>query len=139
MKYWGLLAVCTFAGAARAQSVQRPTPRGDTTTLSGVFTAAQAARGKNVYAGSCRSCHAPVSHTGQTFERWWLGKKLSELFTFIATLWPKNDPGSLAPEDVADVVAYLLEMNALPAGTRELSAHADSLNRYRIEVKTRKP
>ena len=139
MKYWGLLAVCTIAGAARAQSVQKPKAGGDTTTLSGVYTAAQAARGKNVYAGSCRSCHAPESHTGQTFETWWQGKKLSELFTFIATQMPKHDPGSLAREDVADVVAYLLEMNALPAGTRELSPHADSLNRYRIEVKNRKP
>ena len=33
---------------------------------------------------------------------------------------PKNDPGSLAPEDVADVVAYLLKMNAMPVGKDEL-------------------
>src|ERR671932_831940 len=89
----------------------------------------------NVYAGPCRSCHAPQSHTGETFERWWRGKQLSELFTFVATRMPKNDPGSLPPEDVADVVAYLLEINAMPPGKRELHPDADSLREYRIELK----
>ena len=41
-------------------------------------------------------------------------------FTFVATKMPKNDPGSLAPEDVADVVAYLLQMNKMPTGKSEL-------------------
>jgi hypothetical protein len=48
---------------------------------------------------------------------------------------PKNDPGSLAPEDVADVVAYLLKMNALPVGPNEIYPDADSLKKFRIEVK----
>jgi hypothetical protein len=50
---------------------------------------------------------------------------------------PKNDPGSLAPEDAADVVAYLLQMNAIPAGKRELPPVADSLTPYRIEMKAK--
>jgi S-disulfanyl-L-cysteine oxidoreductase SoxD len=128
MKWYGLLAICAVAGVAGAQ---------DTTTSSGVYTAAQAARGKNVYAGSCRSCHSPQSHTGETFETWWGGKRLSELFTFVSSQMPKNDPGSLAPEDVADVVAFLLEINALPPGKRELPAHPDSLKQYVIELKSR--
>jgi len=32
---------------------------------------------------------------------------------------PKNDPGTLAIEDVADVTAYLLEMTTMPAGAGE--------------------
>ena len=47
---------------------------------------------------------------------------------------PKNDPGSLAPEDVADVMAYLLKMNAMPVGPNELPADADSLKKFRIEA-----
>lgn len=128
MKWHGLLAVCALAGVAGAQ---------DTATSSGVYTRAQAARGKDVYAGSCRSCHTPQSHTGETFETWWGGKRLSELFTFVSTQMPKNDPGSLAPDDVADVVAYLLEMNALPPGKHALHPHADSLEQYVIELKSR--
>ena len=48
---------------------------------------------------------------------------------------PKNDPGSLAPEDVADVMAYLLKMNQMPVGSAELPADADSLKKFRIETK----
>ena len=50
---------------------------------------------------------------------------------------PKNDPGTLAPEDVADVVAYLLKMNTMPVGKEELYPDADSLKKFRIEVKPR--
>src|SRR5579862_3003807 len=36
-------------------------------TLDGLYTEAQARRGKDVYFGSCRSCHSAESHTGATF------------------------------------------------------------------------
>jgi hypothetical protein len=111
-----------------------PTPDSPS-TLSGVYTDEQAGRGKDVYAGSCRSCHTPASHTGATFSKWWRGKQLSDLFLFVSTRMPKNDPGSLAPDDVADVMAYLLKMNAMPVGTEELPPDADSLKKIRIETK----
>jgi mono/diheme cytochrome c family protein len=116
--------------AAKAAAPSRPS------TLSGVYTNEQANRGKNVYTGSCRSCHSPTSHTGATFAQWWRGKQLSDLFTFISEKMPKNDPGTLAPEDVADVVAYLLKMNTMPVGKNELYPDADSLKKFRIEVKS---
>lgn len=104
-------------------------------TQEGVYTNEQANRGKNVYLSSCRSCHTPQSHTGATFNQFWRNHQLNELFSFVATKMPKNDPGSLAPEDVADVVAYLLKMNAMPTGTDELYPDADSLKKFRIETK----
>jgi mono/diheme cytochrome c family protein len=111
-----------------------PAPTGPT-TLSGIYTDEQSARGRDVYLGSCKSCHAPESHTGATFAKWWRGKRLSDLFGFISTRMPKNDPGSLAPDDVADVMAYLLKMNQMPVGSAELPADADSLKKFRIETK----
>ncbi len=136
----GLLNV----GAAMAQTAKKtpshpttkapPAPSGPT-TLSGIYTDEQSARGRDVYLGSCKSCHAPESHTGATFAKWWRGKRLSDLFAFISTRMPKNDPGSLAPEDVADVMAFLLKMNQMPVGEVELPADADSLKKFRIETK----
>jgi len=111
-----------------------PAPTGPS-TLSGIYTDEQSARGRDVYLGSCKSCHAPESHTGATFAKWWRGKRLSDLFGFISERMPKNDPGSLAPEDVADVMAYLLKMNQMPVGANELPADADSLKKFRIETK----
>lgn len=105
------------------------------TTLSGVYTDEQAGRGKDVYAGSCKACHNASTHTGETFAKWWRGKQLSDLFTFVSTRMPKNAPGTLADEDVADVMAYLLKMNAMPVGPGELPADVDSLKKFRIELK----
>jgi mono/diheme cytochrome c family protein len=136
-------AACMLVHAPRDASAQTgkpstshaaPTPDSPS-TLSGVYTDEQAGRGKDVYAGSCRSCHTPASHTGATFNKWWRGKQLSDLFLFVSTRMPKNDPGSLAPDDVADVMAYLLKMNAMPVGTEELPPDADSLKKIRIETK----
>lgn len=111
-----------------------PRPSGPSTNV-GVYTNEQANRGKNVYAGSCRSCHSATSHTGEVFAGWWQNKRLSELYNFIATQMPKNDPGTLAPEDVADVVAYLLKMNEMPTGSAELYPDADSLKKFWIDAK----
>ena len=104
-------------------------------TLSGIYTDEQAGRGKDVYAGNCKVCHTPATHTGETFAKWWRGKQLSDLFTFVSTRMPKNAPGTLADEDVADVMAYLLKINAMPAGSGELPPDVDSLKKFRIELK----
>lgn len=104
-------------------------------TLDGVYTTEQAKRGKDVYFGNCRSCHTAATHTGATFAQSWQGKQLSDLFLYVATKMPKNDPGSLAPEDAADVVAYLLQLNAMPTGKTELPPDPDALAKYRIDVK----
>ncbi|HTI62786.1 MAG TPA: c-type cytochrome [Gemmatimonadaceae bacterium] len=137
------IALAVSGGSARAQGAaakpQAAPVTSGLTTLSGVYTAEQASRGKDVYAGACRSCHTPVSHTGATFAKWWRGRQLSDLFGFISTNMPKNDPGSLAPEDVADVTAYLLKMNAMPVGPAELPPDIDSLKKVRIETKPSRP
>lgn len=140
----GLVLIGMSAGAQTAQkshstsggsgAATKPSTR-SLSTLSGVYTAAQAARGKDVYAGACRSCHTPASHTGAMFKKWWVGKRLSDLYMFVGTNMPKNDPGSLAPEDAADVVAYLMKINGMPVGPAELPADPDALEKYRIEVK----
>ena len=144
MRWCVLIAACALAAPAHAQASRSPVTRvvdtpppsaSGPSTLSGVYTAEQAARGKDVYAGNCRSCHSPQSHTGETFAVWWQGKQLSDLFTFVSTRMPKNDPGSLSLEDAADVVAYLLQMNAMPVGKNELYPDADSLTKFRIETK----
>jgi mono/diheme cytochrome c family protein len=142
-----LLAPLGAPAAAHAQAAANPSAAKSTSTktgarapappstLDGLYTDEQAGRGKDVYLAACRSCHTPMSHTGATFNKWWRGKKLSDLFLFVETQMPKNDPGSLAVEDVADVVAYLLKMNAMPVGKVELYPDPDSLKKYRIESK----
>jgi hypothetical protein len=52
---------------------------------------------------------------------------------------PKNDPGSLSPPESAQVMAYLLKMNDIPAGKSELQPDPAMLRRIRIETPTMKP
>ncbi len=128
-------ATLLLATRGYAQTASRAAASSQLTTLVGVYTDSQAARGKDVYAGSCRSCHTPVSHTGVMFAKWWVHKPLSDLYTFVAKNMPKNDPGSLDPYDAADVVAYLLKMNQMPVGPSDMPPDVDSLKKFRIEVK----
>lgn len=136
---WTWLAALCILAAAREAAGQTATKKGPPpaarSTLSGVFTAAQANRGRNVYSSSCKNCHTAESHTGATFAKWWAGKQLSDLYGFVTTNMPKNDPGSLAPEEYADVVAYLLRMNAMPPGKIELPPDPDELQKIRISLK----
>ncbi|HKW09642.1 MAG TPA: cytochrome c [Gemmatimonadaceae bacterium] len=121
----------TFPGSLLAQHSASPTR----STQAGVYTAEQAARGHDVYAGMCRSCHTAESHTGAAFQKWG-GRSLSELFGYISTKMPKNEPGSLAPEDYADVLAYLLKLNQMPIGTAELPTDTTVLGTIRIEMRS---
>ena len=104
------------------------------TTDAGVYTEAQAKRGADVYVMSCKSCHTPASHTGATFATWWQGKTLGDLLGFVSTKMPKNDPGGLDPQQYADVVAYLLRMNKMPAGDAELPGDPEAVRDVRIDV-----
>jgi cytochrome c len=119
-----------FVHRASAQSPAKPQ-----TTLTGVYSAEQASRGEQVYAGMCKSCHTAASHTGVAFEKSWKGHQLSELFGYISTKMPKNEPGSLAPEEYVDVLAYLLKLNQMPVGSAELPPDSTVLGTIRIETR----
>ena len=118
--------------AGRIASAQSA-PKDSTSTLSGVYTAEQAARGRASYAGLCRSCHIPSS--GESFAKLWAGRTVSDLFKYIMETMPDNNPGLLSPPDNADVVGYLLQVAGMPTGSRELSSALDSLKTIKIEMK----
>lgn len=127
-----LLAACLLVPVTEldAQSNGEPAQR---STRMGVYTREQWTRGRDVYAGMCAGCHPAVTHVGPVFTALWAGKKLSELFGFVRERMPKNDPGSLADEDYVDAIAYLLRLNGMPVGTRELPADSLALTRIRID------
>jgi mono/diheme cytochrome c family protein len=103
-------------------------------TMTGVYTADQAARGQDIYAGMCQSCHTGGSHTSPAFRGAWAGRRLSELFGYVQERMPKNDPGSLSLTEYADVVAYLLKMNRMPPGPAELPSDSVALKAIRIDT-----
>lgn len=129
---WKILcAGLALAVTATAASAQSPTvPR---STLDGVFTAAQAAAGGDVYAGACTGCHTRASHAGVAFRKSWNGMLVFDLYDFISQTMPQDNPGGLSPGEYALVVAYLLEMNGMPAGSDPLPSDPAALKQIRID------
>ena len=107
--------------------------------LGGVYTEAQAMRGASVYADNCAMCHgADLSGSdpippllGAAFAGNW--KTVGDLFDKTLTSMPAFAPGSLTPEQTADVLAYVFSANKCPAGEAELAADAAPLQKIMVE------
>ena len=123
----------TKTSSTPASSKKAPPPAG-ISTLSGIYTLEEAEAGKELFLGLCTSCHPIVTHATGEFRRKWQGKQLSELFIYMKTSMPKNDPGSLADEDYALALAYLLQANRMPAGKTYLSTDTLELRKIRIDT-----
>src|ERR1700741_9100 len=107
----------------------------------GVYTEAQAGRGKSIYASSCAGCHGDTlegsgqipSLAGPEFLNDWKGQTLADLFDKMKTTMPADSPGKLTNEQNIDVLAYLLSFNKFPAGSAELRYDREILQRIRID------
>ena len=128
------LLACAGAMILSAGELVAQTNGGGASTKDGVYTREQAMRGQDVYAGNCKSCHTPESHTGPIFTSKWNGKPLLELYAYVRDLMPKNDPGTLSPEEYAAVVAYMLRMNRQPMGDVDLPTDTVALRAIRFQV-----
>ena len=109
----------------------------------GVYSQAQADKGKMVYADQCSVCHGDMAEggpnapslSGNDFMVDFNGSPMSELFTRIGQTMPANDPGSLKPEEVAAVIAYVGSVNMWPAGQKELTTDKEALKNIKITKK----
>jgi glycine/D-amino acid oxidase-like deaminating enzyme len=101
-------------------------------SLTGVYSQVQASKGAETYRRHCSACHSPAAHSGEAFQSAWDGRTAFELFDYLRTTMPDDRPGRLSREQYADVVAYLLRQNGMPAGPRRLSADPAQLERIRI-------
>lgn len=104
---------------------------------SGSFSDAQAARGGDVYGTQCASCHGLEMEgvpdlfpelTGAAFVGRWQERSVGEMFESISVTMPALDPGSLSPDQAADLVAYLLSRSGFASGSADLSTDQNTLN-----------
>jgi quinoprotein glucose dehydrogenase len=109
----------------------------------GVYTEAQAARGKALYAEACASCHggeltggemAPPLAGGE-FMAGWDGLTIGDLFERVRISMPQNSPGSLSGQQNADILAFMFSSNKFPAGPTEMPKEAGILKQIKFEVK----
>ena len=109
----------------------------------GVYTDAQAARGKALYSQECASCHggeltggemAPPLAGGE-FMAGWDGLTIGDLFERVRISMPQNAPGSLSGQQNADILSFMFSSNKFPAGQAELPKEAGILKQIKFEVK----
>jgi len=84
------------------------------------YTDEQAARGGEVFSGVCLECHARKDFSDAEFRGKWRGRTAFDLFERMRSTMPESDPGSLARQQYIDVVAYVMKLNGLSAGSAEL-------------------
>jgi mono/diheme cytochrome c family protein len=142
------LSALAFAMALPALA-DDATPDGATLTISaGVYTDAQADRGAYSYPVACGKCHGylldgapddpdmfstpPIG--GPKFVRNWNGRSLAALYEYTQATMPANNPGFLGDQELADVLAYLLQQSGMPAGNTELRPDLEQLGRILIEA-----
>jgi hypothetical protein len=85
-----LIGVVVERAVAQAKpGTAKPAPK---TTLSGIYTAAQAAKGEDLYYTLCVSCHPKGTYAGPSFKTNWNNRPLWDLWDWISNKMPKNDP-----------------------------------------------
>jgi polar amino acid transport system substrate-binding protein len=107
-----------------------------------LYTEAQAEQGKQVYAQSCAVCHgdrlqgksAPtIAGTDFLKKADLLGWSVADLRTIVVMQMPRNNPGSLSPDQYAAVIAYLLGEDCYPAGQDKFPTKAtDEIDKAKL-------
>ncbi len=94
------------------------------------YTAPQAQMGADIYARACAACHLPSLEgsfeapplTGSNFRLRWTNLPVTELLRVTQERMPTQAPGSLADDEYAAVIAYLLRESDQPAGDTQLGS-----------------
>jgi ankyrin repeat protein len=113
------------------------------TIWDGVFTQAQAERGRDQYQKTCSSCHkadllgesAAPPLAGQEFAQRWTGQSLEDLLTTIRRSMPQEAPDSLGTAAYADIVSFLLSVNGSPAGQTEMPLESGALKQIQFTTR----
>ena len=122
------VAVTSWVGTVDARAFQTKT------ASEGVYTKAQADRGVNIYDSSCASCHELSKFKREEYTKAWTDKPLTDLHAAVISM-PMDAPGSLKPQEYADILAYFLSINGYPEGQTELAGTDDAIKAVKVDAK----
>jgi mono/diheme cytochrome c family protein len=127
-----LAALLVLTMGVRMISGQDAAPAQKATVRDGVFTKAQADRGKMAFTSTCAKCHSLVAGekigykdegpalAGDPFLTKWDGRTVFDLVSNIRLNMPPDGSVFLEADETADLVAYLLQVNGFPDGDHAL-------------------
>src|SRR6185369_103123 len=137
-----LALFCFFVVTTAASAQQRPaaaTP----TMWDGVYTTAQAARGKAEFDQTCSRCHNLAligsergpAIKGAAFLSHWDKGTVADLFIKVRDTMPEGGPGTLSEDIKIDILSYILQQNGFPPGATELKKDISTLEDFRLARK----
>ena len=95
------------------------------TTADGVYSSEQAKSGFDVHQKYCAKCHHQSYYQG-AFLQSWQNQPVASLYDLIKLKMPEDRPGALRPREYAALLAFVFELNQLPAGEARLGhEHAE--------------
>ena len=97
------------------------------TSMDGIYTLAQAERGKGLFTSLCERCHSVQEFSGRSFDSIWAGVPVAALYARIANTMPFDQPGSLGIPQVTALMAHIFNENDMPAGDKPLEGDIDWL------------
>jgi polar amino acid transport system substrate-binding protein len=109
-----------------------------------LYTDDQATKGALAYYQNCAMCHGPLLEgqlggfsgpalKGPEFADPSYHFHLSDIFNFVAKLMPAATPGSLTHEQDVQIMAFILQQNGYPSGSKELVY--ESAEKSKIPIK----
>ena len=99
------------------------------------YLASQAARGGDVFDGTCARCHQSDQFIGQTFVDNWNNRRLYDFYALVRGTMPLDNPGSLKEGEYLDIIAYLLRANhQQPSAPDSLKADTVTMRKTKIAV-----
>lgn len=103
----------------------------------GVYTKAQADGAKKQFDKICADCHPftvaakkkpkDLPLGDEPFFESWTGRPVSEMITLIALTMPNDGSATLTDAEATDLVAYILQQNGYPAGSKPLTKQSASV------------
>ena len=136
----GAVAATGRAGAVSAAAAVSPVAAQDGPSVwDGVYSEAQAMRGRERYGAACASCHADdllggsgPALTGEAFMQRWNGSSVNDMMQSIRQTMPQDAPNSLGVPGYVDLVAFLLQSNGVPMGKTDLPVEIEGLKAIRM-------
>jgi len=109
------------------------------TVWQGVYTQAEAARGKQAAAQLCSRCHgvnlaggAAPRLTGSPFFERWHDLKVLDTTAYIQSAMPHEHEVFVSAEATRDIVAFMLQESGVPPGREPMPKDVDALSNILI-------